>query len=55
MLRLVTLGAELRKRGLACERDHTVQQIADIFGVNRGTLYGHLDRIAICDRSRATR
>ncbi len=29
------------------EGDHTVQQIADMFGVKRGSLYGYLDRATV--------
>ena len=57
VLHLVTLGAELRERGVGLHvteqvaraqklydaGDHTVQQIADLFSVPRTTVYGHLD------------
>ncbi|MET8139883.1 recombinase family protein [Sphaerisporangium sp. NPDC005288] len=36
------------------EGEHTVQQIADIIGVKRGTLYGHLDKNTVGTRPRAT-
>lgn len=36
------------------EGEHTVQQIADILGVKRGTLYGHLDKTTLGARPRAT-
>jgi len=36
------------------EGEHTVQQIADMFDVKRGTLYGHLDRTSIGGRPRAS-
>jgi DNA invertase Pin-like site-specific DNA recombinase len=32
------------------EGEHTVQKIADILGVKRGTLYGHLDKTAVGTR-----
>lgn len=32
---------------------HTVQQIADLLGVPRGTLYGHLDTVTINSRRRS--
>ncbi len=35
------------------EGEHTVQQIADMFSVKRGTLYGHLDQTSIGGRPRA--
>jgi transposase-like protein len=35
------------------EGGHTVQQIADILKVKRGTLYGHLDKASIGERPRA--
>lgn len=35
------------------EGRHTVQQIADILGVKRGTLYGHLDKTSVGNRPHA--
>ncbi len=35
------------------EGGHTVQQIADILNVKRGTLYGHLDKASVGTRPRA--
>ncbi len=35
------------------EGNHTVQQIADMFGVKRGTLYGHLDQASVGSRPRS--
>jgi DNA invertase Pin-like site-specific DNA recombinase len=37
------------------EGEHTVQKIADILGVKRGTLYGHFDKTAVGGRPRATK
>ncbi|HKS44990.1 MAG TPA: recombinase family protein, partial [Amycolatopsis sp.] len=37
------------------EGEHTVQQIADILGVKRGTLYGHLDKTSVGTRPRAAK
>lgn len=37
------------------EGEHTVQEIADILGVKRGTLYGHLDKTTVGTRPRATK
>ncbi|MFD6973988.1 helix-turn-helix domain-containing protein [Streptomyces sp. NPDC059979] len=34
------------------EREQTVQQIADIFGVPRSTVYGHLDKTKTVPRQR---
>ncbi len=31
--------------------EHTVQQIADVFGVPRSTVYGHLDKTRIARRA----
>lgn len=36
------------------EGGHTVQQIADILKVKRGTLYGHLDKASVGTRPRAS-
>ncbi|WP_245670605.1 recombinase family protein [Nocardia flavorosea] len=44
--KLTTHQAEQAQR-LYDEGRHTVQQIADILGVKRGTLYGHLDKTRI--------
>ena len=41
----VTLAQQLYDTG-----EHTVQQIADIFGVPRTTVYGHLDQSTIGSR-----
>ncbi len=35
------------------EGEHTVQQIAEMFGVKRGTLYGYLDKTSIGTRLRS--
>ncbi|MEV0108336.1 recombinase family protein [Nocardia sp. NPDC050799] len=37
------------------EGQHTAQQIADILGVKRGTLYGHLDKKSVGGRPRAAK
>jgi DNA invertase Pin-like site-specific DNA recombinase len=37
------------------EGEHTVQEIADMFGVKRGTLYGHLDQASIGTRPQGLR
>lgn len=37
------------------EGEHAVQKIADILGVKRGTLYGHLDKTSVGARPRATK
>lgn len=37
------------------EGEHTVAQIADIFKVKRGTLYGHLDKASLGARPRAAK
>ncbi|MEU7769596.1 recombinase family protein [Nocardia sp. NPDC049190] len=40
---------------LYIEGKHTGQQIADILGVKRGTLYGHLDKDSVGGRPRAAK
>lgn len=37
------------------EGEHTVEQIAGMFGVKRATLYGHLDKTTVGARPRATK
>jgi helix-turn-helix resolvase-like protein len=57
MLKVIRLGCSmvpLVVLGLAQQLydagEHTVQQIADIFGVPRSTVYGHLDKASIGKR-----
>ncbi|MEV6103023.1 helix-turn-helix domain-containing protein, partial [Nocardia sp. NPDC051981] len=50
--KLSTEQAKLAQR-LYDEGQHTVTQIADMLGVKRGTLYGHLDKASVGTRPRS--